>query len=78
MDFWTFIKFELYKFGKYVGKTFAWTDMNYIDECEREILRQLDIKSLIKRLIFIEHCLTYLFEDYQLDGLQLKKPTSAR
>jgi hypothetical protein len=36
----------------------------------------LDIKSLIKRIIFLEYTLTYLFEDYQLEGMQINKPTS--
>lgn len=40
--------------------------MLHIYEARKEILCQLDIKSLIKRMIFLEYTLTYLFEDYQL------------
>jgi ABC-type Zn uptake system ZnuABC Zn-binding protein ZnuA len=59
-----------------VGKLVNWPTVKYISECQQEILKQLDIKSLIKRIIFIEYCLTYVFEEYELEGLQLKKPTS--
>lgn len=40
--------------------------MEYIYACRQEILNQLDVKSIIKRLVFLEYSLTYLFEDYQL------------
>jgi hypothetical protein len=33
---------------------------------------------MLKRLIFLEHCMTFLFEDFQLSGLQLQRPTSHR
>lgn len=48
--------------------------MKYAQECRDEILKQLDIKKLLKRIIFIEHCLTKILDDYHLDVLQLKKP----
>ena len=37
-------------------------------------MKQLDVKALLKRVIFIEYCLTMIFEDYQLSGLQQNIP----
>jgi hypothetical protein len=48
--------------------------MKYLCDCRDEILKQLDVKALVKRLIFLEYCMNNLFEDYQLEGLQLQKP----
>jgi hypothetical protein len=52
------------------------SSLDHVYECRREILRQLDIKSLIKRIIFLEYSMTFIFTDYQLEGLQLHKPTN--
>jgi len=52
--------------------------MEYAKECKQEILKQLDIKLLLKRIIFVEHCLTYIIDDYQLDALQIKKPETPK
>jgi hypothetical protein len=51
---------------KYFRKVLFWPEMEYLQEARTEVLNQLDIKTLIKRLIFMEYSLTYLFEDYQL------------
>lgn len=42
--------------------------------CQQEIIKQLDVRSLINRIIFLEHCLSFTFDDYQLDGIQMKTP----
>jgi len=76
MNFFNFVKYYFFKIAKSIGKPMESPVLNYIEECHMEILHQLDIKSIIKRLVFIEYCITVLFEDYQLDGLQIKKPTS--
>lgn len=58
---------------------FRLNDPNYdiLENCLDEMGKQLDIKSLIQRIIFLEHCLTFLFEDYQLTSIQLKRPSSS-
>ena len=37
----------------------------------------MDIKRLIKRLIFLEYCVSHCFSDEQLCGLRLNRPTSS-
>jgi len=74
MNLLNFVRYYIYKFCEKIGCVFDWPEMNYANECKEEILRQLDIKLLLKRIIFIEHCLTYIIDDYQLDALQMKKP----
>ena len=41
-------------------------------------MKQLDIETMIKRLIFVEHSLTYLLDDFQMEGLQLKRPVTVQ
>lgn len=74
MNFWNFIKYYAYSFTKMIGKPCDWPAMKYADECKEEICKQLDIKMLLKRIIFIEYCLTHIVEDYQLDVLQMSRP----
>jgi hypothetical protein len=74
MNFISFLRYCAFEFCKLLGFTMEWSSVKYVSECQTEIAKQLDVKLLIKRIIFIEHCLTYLFEDYQLDGLQMKTP----
>ena len=50
--------------------------MEHLKLHKDEIVKQLDIKMLLKRIIFLEHCLTYTLEDFQLEGLQLKRPVT--
>lgn len=75
-NFLNFIRYYTYVFLKKVGFNCEWPPLlKYAKECRAEILQQLDVKALLKRIIFIEHCLNYMIEDYQLDALQIKKPT---
>ena len=74
MNLFTFCKFHLYNLLKKIGKRPNWPDTAFIIDCREEIVRQLDIKSLVKRIIFAEYCLANLFEDYQLEGLQIQRP----
>ncbi len=39
---------------------------------------QMDVQKLINRVIFIEYSLTHLFEDYQLVGLQCRRPSTVK
>ncbi len=57
-----------------LGRDLEWPKMRFLSECEKEVLKQLDVKALLKRVIFIEYCLTVIFEDYQLSGLQQNIP----
>ena len=41
------------------------------------MLKQIDIETMVKRLIFLEHAITFLLDDFQLEGLQLKRPVTA-
>lgn len=70
------MKYYAFSFMKLIGKPVGWTDCKYILKCQEEILKQLDIKLLIQRIIFIEHCLSFIFEDYELEGLQVKRPAT--
>lgn len=75
VNFVHFVKYYWYVFKKFMRKDYHDDNIQHMYECRREILRQLDIKSLIKRIIFLEYAMTFIFTDYQLEGLQLKKPT---
>jgi phosphoribosylanthranilate isomerase len=48
--------------------------MEKLKEYRNEIVKQLDIKAILQRLIFLEHSITYMLEDFQLEGIQLKMP----
>ena len=50
--------------------------MKQLKSYRKEIVKQLDIQSIIKRLIFLEHTITYLLEDFQIEGLQLQRPVT--
>jgi hypothetical protein len=78
MNFLTFIKFNFYQLLRKIGKTPDWPQTSFLVECQEEIIRQLDVKALVKRVIFMEYCMTNLFEDYQLEGLQIQKPKSPK
>jgi hypothetical protein len=75
-NFFKFIKFGIYTFSRLIGKELEWNDMKQLREYRSEIVKQLDIQSIIKRLIFLEHTITYLLEDFQLEGLQLQRPVT--
>lgn len=32
--------------------------MEYLKDCHDEMTKQLDIQRLVKRIIFLEHCIT--------------------
>ena len=53
-----------------------WSFAKYLDECRDEVREQLDVKGLIKRLIFLEYAISYLLEDFHIAEMQLKRPTS--
>jgi len=40
------------------------------------MLRQLDVKLLMQRIIFLEYSMTYLFEEYQLESMKINKPNT--
>jgi hypothetical protein len=77
-NFITFFQYYTYLFFSKIGKPRQWPVVRYLTECREEIVNQLDVKALIKRIIFLEYCMTNLFEDYQLEGLQLQKPRRPR
>ena len=74
MNFCEFFQYHFYSAMKTMGKDLEWPKMRFLNECEKEVLKQLDVKALLKRVIFIEYCLTMIFEDYQLSGLQQNIP----
>ena len=76
VNFFTFIQYYWYAVKKWLNKAHSDPRLEHVHECRREILRQLDIKSLIRRLVFLEYSMTFIFTDYQLEGLQLHKPSS--
>ena len=61
-----------------IGVKKDWEDMEEIKEYKDEVVRQLDVETMIKRLIFLEHAITFLLDDFQLEGLQLRRPVTAQ
>jgi hypothetical protein len=76
VSLFSFIKFFIYGLLKKINKEPNWPDMQYLNVCHSEIIHQLDIKRIVKRLIFLEYCTSYLFDDGQLEGLKLNRPIS--
>jgi hypothetical protein len=74
MNFCEFFQYHFYALMRALGKDLEWPKMRFLSECEKEVLKHLDVKALLKRVIFIEYCLTVIFEDYQLSGLQQNIP----
>lgn len=68
------LKLGIYKLGKMVNRPCNWPEIAYLDRCQTEVLHHMDLKTLIKRMVFLEHSLTYVFEDYHLEGLQERRP----
>lgn len=53
MNIGTFFKYYLYHFLTSIGKEPDWPNTSFIAECQEEIVKQLDVKALIKRIIFL-------------------------
>ena len=49
-----------------IGKKLEWEDMKLLSEYKDEVVKQIDISKIIKRLIFLEHSITFLLDDFQL------------
>ena len=73
-----FIKYGFYELWRKLGKKDKWEDMDELKEYRDEIMKQIDIETIIKRLIFLEHSITYLLDDFQMEGLQLQRPVTAK
>ena len=56
-----YLAFNIYKIIQWTGLTDRWKNMNELIEYQIEIKKQLDVKMLLKRLINIEHLVTYMF-----------------
>lgn len=70
-----YLQYQVYLIAsKFVAKV-NWPFTSYIHECREEITEQLDIKSLVKRIIFLEYAISYVLEDYHLAEMQLKRPS---
>lgn len=50
--------------------------MKKLETFQKEIINQLNIKTLLKRIIYLETWMIYLFDDEQLIGLNFQKPIS--
>lgn len=61
-----------------IGVRKDWQDMEEIKEYKDEVVKQLDVETMVKRLIFLEHAITFLLDDFQLEGLQLRRPVTAQ
>lgn len=61
-----------------IGVRKDWQDMEEIKEYKDEVVKQLDVETMLKRLIFLEHAITFLLDDFQLEGLQLQRPVTAQ
>lgn len=69
----TFLPYCVYSLLDSFGKTPRWELMQHFHEVREEVGKQLDFPFLIRRIQFLEESLTYLFDDYQLSCLHLKK-----
>ena len=52
-NFFVFIQYSIYEFLRSIGKKADWPSMEKLKLYKDEIVRQLDIKSLLKRIIFL-------------------------
>ena len=48
-----------------------WDKLSYYYETRQEMLKQIDILYLLKRVNFLENTLTFLFTNHQIKGLHL-------
>jgi hypothetical protein len=69
-----YVQYHLYVLLSKIVEKVNWPFTRYIHECREEIHEQLDIKGLIKRMIFLEYAISYVLEDYHLAEMQLKRP----
>lgn len=60
----SFFAITLYSILQYFGKTPSWKLMRQFSDAKTEMGKQLDIKLIIKKLSFLEDCMSYLFEDF--------------
>jgi hypothetical protein len=74
VNFLHFLQYHLYSLIKKFNSSLKWPFIEYIEECREEILYQLDIKGMIKRIIFLEYAISYMLEDYHLSEMQKEKP----
>jgi len=65
-----FYRYYLNKVKSALNYNIKYTNGQRICDERDEVVNQLDIGQILKRLIFLEKCLTYLFEPHQLNGLK--------
>lgn len=53
MNFITFFQYYFYQFCRKIGRPRQWPTFAFLTECREEIVKQLDVKALVKRLIFL-------------------------
>jgi hypothetical protein len=69
----TFIPYCVYSLFNMLGKPPNWKLMQHFEDTREEVSKQIDFTFLIRRIQFLEESLTYIFDDYELNCLHLKK-----
>ena len=59
-NFLNFLQYMVYSVVSICGCCKDWTAMQTVDSTTKEVKRQLDVGLLIKRIIFLEKCVTQL------------------
>lgn len=70
MSIFHYAKLKIYRFCKFFNITLNWKHARVLYDFQYEILHQLDVNILIRRLIGLETCMSYLFEKHQLEGIK--------
>lgn len=68
----SFIGYGFFLLLDTIGLSPKWKIMRQFDETREEIGKQLDVAFLIRKISFVEDCLTFILEDFQIKCLHLK------
>ena len=72
-DFLKFLFHGFYKFIKLLGCSPNWKTYKIFDDCKEEMVRQLDVVYLIKRIMLLERAILTLLDEHQVKGLHLQR-----
>lgn len=71
-NFLSYVAYSFYCVLDFLGIAPDWTIMRHFDDVREEIGKQLDLRLLLRKINFLEDCIGYVFEDYELQCLHLK------
>lgn len=71
-NFFSYVAYSFYCVLDFFGIAPNWNILRHFDEVREEIGKQLDLRLLLRKISFLEDCIGYVFEDYELQCLHLK------